>query len=309
MPSSLIFAALALAWLVVLVPMIARRRQEVVRTADSALEARVLRRGKNASAAGRQEAAGRQDASTGGRQDGLAASRRGASGRSQVVDDPEEDPDMADPDAHSGREFDGERDDEFGDEFDDYDDESGDDEDWRALHGDDVRAGRRYRPGRGGFDPEAAARLARAKYAFRQRIVLLLLLAAITTAVLAGFLSAWIWWAHAAVDLTFIGYLSYLRRQVRIEEEVRRRRTARVAEAQRREHLLHGQVRSVGDVGPVGEDGLPTRSGGMIAQGASELSRRPSLEGTYALELDDDDPAFDDLDSPLPTTFRRAVGE
>ncbi|ASO18285.1 hypothetical protein FHR81_002687 [Actinoalloteichus hoggarensis] len=300
MPSSLIFAALALAWLVVLVPMIARRRQEVVRTADSALQARVLRRGKNPSAAGRQETVDRQD--------GLAADRRGAAGRSQVVDDPEEDPDMARPDANSGREFEGENGEDLDDEFEEYAEEHTDEE-WRALHGDDVRAGRRYRPGRGGFDPEAAARLARAKYALRQRIVLLLLLAAITTAVLAGFLSPWIWWAHAAVDVTFVGYLSYLRRQVRIEEEVRRRRTARVAEAQRREQLLHGQVRSVGDVGAVGEDGLPTRASGMIAQGASELSRRPSLEGTYALELDDDDPAFDDLDSPLPMTFRRAAGE
>src|SRR5262245_6164468 len=43
-PSSLIFAALAGAWLVVLVPMVAKRRREVVRTAESALAARVLRR-------------------------------------------------------------------------------------------------------------------------------------------------------------------------------------------------------------------------------------------------------------------------
>ena len=45
MPSSLIFAALAAAWLVVLVPMFARRRQEVSKTTDSALAARVVRRG------------------------------------------------------------------------------------------------------------------------------------------------------------------------------------------------------------------------------------------------------------------------
>lgn len=45
MLSSLIFAALAAAWLVVLVPMFARRRQEVSKTTDSALAARVVRRG------------------------------------------------------------------------------------------------------------------------------------------------------------------------------------------------------------------------------------------------------------------------
>ncbi|AOS61490.1 divisome protein SepX/GlpR [Actinoalloteichus hymeniacidonis] len=274
MPSSLIFAALALAWLVVLVPMIARRRQEVARTADSALEARVLRRGKNTP----------------------STNHRDQQERSKVVANLEGDRDMS------------ESEDGY-DELDEYDDQ-GDAEEWRTLHADDSRAGRRYRPGRGGFDPEAAADLARAKYALRQRIVVLLLLAAVTTGVLAGLLSPLIWWAHGAIDLTFIGYLVYLRRQVRIEEAVRRRRTARVAEAQRRDHLLHGgQVRTVGEVGEVDDDGLPTRTGVTVAQGESELSRRPSLEGTYALELDDDDPAFDDLDSPLPMTFRRAAGE
>ncbi|HEX2300831.1 MAG TPA: hypothetical protein VHH34_20375, partial [Pseudonocardiaceae bacterium] len=47
MPSSLIVAALAAAWLVVLVPMVAKRRQEVTRIAESALASRVLRRQRN----------------------------------------------------------------------------------------------------------------------------------------------------------------------------------------------------------------------------------------------------------------------
>ena len=45
---------------------------------------------------------------------------------------------------------------------------------------------RRYRPGRGGFDPEAAAVIARAKYAFRQRVVLAMIIGAIVTAVVAA---------------------------------------------------------------------------------------------------------------------------
>ena len=45
MPSSLIIVALVVAWLLVLVPIVARRRQEVVRTADSTLAARVVRSG------------------------------------------------------------------------------------------------------------------------------------------------------------------------------------------------------------------------------------------------------------------------
>ena len=45
MPSSLVVVALVLAWLVVLVPMIVRKRQEVAKTADSELAARVVRSG------------------------------------------------------------------------------------------------------------------------------------------------------------------------------------------------------------------------------------------------------------------------
>src|SRR5207248_910127 len=42
-----------------------------------------------------------------------------------------------------------------------------------------------YRPGRGGFDPEAAEIAARAKYSFRQRVVVILLVAAVVTAAVA----------------------------------------------------------------------------------------------------------------------------
>ncbi|MGH8964295.1 MAG: gephyrin-like molybdotransferase receptor GlpR, partial [Actinomycetes bacterium] len=162
MPSSLIFAALAAAWLIVLVPMVAKRRQEVVRTAEAALASRVLRRPDLPHAALRHD------------QEVRMASERIA----------ERDP---------------------------------------ALNE------RRYRPGRGGYDPEVAAQVARAKYVFRQRVVLGLAVAAVVTLVLALAASSLLWWAHAALDLAVIGYLGYLRRQVRIEEEVRQRRAARLA--------------------------------------------------------------------------------
>src|SRR5829696_1125191 len=112
MPSSLVFAALALAWLVILVPMVARRRREVVRTADSALTARVLHRGGHP---------------------GRRAGTDPAAGPLRREEVP-----MSEP---------------MGGEAD-----------------------RRYRPGRGGFDPEAAELAARARYGFRQRVVLGLLL-------------------------------------------------------------------------------------------------------------------------------------
>lgn len=91
----------------------------------------------------------------------------------------------------------------------------------------------RYRPGRGGYDPEAAELTARARYAMRQRIVLGLLVAVAVTVVLALAVSPAFWWAHGAVDLGLVGYLVYLRRQVRMEEAIRARRAARMAGTRR----------------------------------------------------------------------------
>lgn len=88
----------------------------------------------------------------------------------------------------------------------------------------------RYRQGRGGFDPEAAALAARARYTFRQRMVLALVLLAVASALVAGGLRLTEGWlAHAGIDLCLFGYLVYLRRQVRMEQAIRARRSARLA--------------------------------------------------------------------------------
>ncbi|WP_030104282.1 divisome protein SepX/GlpR [Actinoalloteichus caeruleus] len=265
--SSLIFVGLAVAWLVVLVPMIARRRREVSRTADSELAARVVRRGRSA--------------------DAVPAARN------------EFEEELSVPEKE--RDEDTDLDDEGGGE-------PGNDEDqWRSLNGDDVRAGRRYRPGRGGFDPEAAARVAKAKYAFRQRVVLALITLAVVLALVAGFAAMpMLWWAHGAVDLGLLGYLVYLRRQVRIEEAVRQRRAARIAEAERRAAEGHSHVRPVGGVSQ-GAGGQ--RTGGSVAGYVPGATQRPNHHGAFAVELDDDDPAFDELDVPHHPYYRRAVGE
>jgi hypothetical protein len=104
-----------------------------------------------------------------------------------------------------------------------------DDADERAWE----RPAPRYRAGRGGFDAEAAALTARARYTFRQRVVVALLLAALVTGVVAGVAMRGVWWAHAAVDLLLVGYLVYLRRQVRMENAIRARRAARMAGTRR----------------------------------------------------------------------------
>ena len=166
MPSSLIFAALAAAWLIVLVPIFARRRQEVSRTTDTALAARVVRRGSDRPPAGSESPATDRVRE----EHAMPEHDRDRAGGNDIDDRYEHD------DRH-----DVEPDDGYGDHgYGEYEDDEA-----RQVHSDDVRAGRRYRPGRGGFDPEAAAQAARAKYAHRQRTVLLLLIAAITTAVLA----------------------------------------------------------------------------------------------------------------------------
>lgn len=95
-------------------------------------------------------------------------------------------------------------------------------------------AERHYRPGRGGYDPEAAALAASARYGFRQRMVLLLVLFAVISGVLAAALRMIeVWYLHGAVDLGLIGYLVYLRREVRLEQTIRARRAARGAGSRR----------------------------------------------------------------------------
>lgn len=105
-------------------------------------------------------------------------------------------------------------------------------------HADDDRGWERppprYRPGRGGFDAAAAAMTARARYGFRQRVVLTLLVAAVVSGVVAGVALPALWWVHGTVDVTLVGYLVYLRRQVRMEEAIRDRRAARMAGTRRR---------------------------------------------------------------------------
>jgi hypothetical protein len=244
-PSSLIFAALAAAWLVVLVPMVAKRRQEVVRTTEAVLASRVLRR---------------------------PATSRAAFPYGQEV------PPMGERIAE--RELD--------------------------------PGGRRYRPGRGGFDPEAAALAARARYRFRQRVVLGLLLGALLALLLAFMASGQFWWVHGTLDIALIGYLGYLRRQVRIEEEVRHRRAARMAGSRSRvmppagaatapEEADGGQPRHDRhhEPAPEAEQPPPRRA----------EPPRPAHPTAVALDLDDDDPMFDELNPAFKPSYRRAVGE
>lgn len=400
MPTSLMFVALVGAWLVVLVPMVARRRQQVVRTADSALNARVLRRGGSASAPTRRasgmamrshtvgaassarvrkvcsvsefddydeydeedlEAAYEAEATGGGwvreRDHRRPADRSGddlAESESDYADDYAADEYAADDYAVDDTESD-----DYADEPDDgparerftdipaarvsdderaevelvdgpYDEpamnEDGFEDDAAPIDRRTEHAGgppRPYRPGRGGFDPEVAELTARARYSFRQRIVVVMLLAAVGTGLAAGLVLPMLWWVHGCLDLLLVGYLAYLRRQVRIEEAIRQRRMARLADSRRPVAAERPAARRVGERrSGDGQTADETTSREFRSGDGGSAERPPALRparrtaatvvrhpGAARVELDDEDPVFDELGEPAPVSYRRAVGE
>jgi len=200
----------------------------------------------------------------------------------------------------------------------------------------------RYRPGRGGYDPVAAALALQARCAFRRRVVLALLILMVITGLVAARLAMReAWWVHGLVDLTLVGYLIYRRRQVRIEQAIRSRRAARLAGGQR------GCGRTVADVvGAPGEHpeqsqerpgssealanpdeqvvdtaGQPPKDAKDAKDDAPASLEAPALTplrpvplpeqpvGTELLELDDEDPELHELDHEHRWGYRRAAGQ
>ncbi|MEU4517414.1 gephyrin-like molybdotransferase receptor GlpR [Amycolatopsis sp. NPDC024027] len=282
MPSSVIIVALAAAWLVVLVPMVARRRQQVARTADSALAARVVRSGRNED---REEFAMSDDPgkSRPSVEDDLAE----LEAELELEDDFEEPDPEPEPLPQPARGSRAER---------DRSDRSG------------------YRPGRGGFDPEAAEIAARAKYGFRQRIVVALLVIAVISGVVAGVVVPLAWWGHGAIDVVLVGYLVYLRRQVRIEEEIRQRRLARFNSTRAPRRPSTSAAPSA-PASSAEEDHAETEDVDVVEPARRQVvERRPSptsrvRRSAVVVDLDDEDPAFEELDEPGTGPYRRAVGE
>jgi hypothetical protein len=298
MPSSLVVVALVLAWLVVLVPMTVRKRQEVAKTGDSELAARVVRSGSGeAEEDTRDEEYGVEEA-------------------------PMRDTDVIDED--------------FGGELADPAD-AADESSEEAVHdadrdADEMSAGyydeaelhydRHYRPGRGGFDPEAAAIIAKAKYAFRQRVVLAMLIGAVATAVAGAVAFPMAWWAHGVIDVILVSYLVYLRRQVRIETEIRERRLARLQRVRRAQAAARQQQRAPEPVytpepeayesheEQFEEEYEPEEAIGPRERVADGPFTPPVVRaGAVLVDIDDEDPAFEELDEPGSLPYRRAVGE
>ncbi len=173
---------------------------------------------------------------------------------------------------------------------------------------DDQPATPRYRHGRGGFDPEAAALAARARYTFRQRMVLGLVLLAVASALVAGGLRLTEGWlVHAGVDVFLVGYLVYLRRQVRMEQAIRARRAARLAGSR-------APAGARGSEGARARRGRPGKRGMTVADAvaARDAARRNQtdhelddheldnheLDDHELVDYDEDDYGFDEPSAP-----------
>ncbi|MGW4483068.1 divisome protein SepX/GlpR [Amycolatopsis sp. NPDC004368] len=292
MPSSLIIVALAAAWLVVLVPMVARKRQQVARTPSSALAARVVRSG-GARSEGQEEFAVSENAKPSVEDD--LAELEAELDADLEDEDLEEDEPLPQPAAEVR------------------------DEPSRPRSSG-------YRPGRGGFDPEAAEIAARAKYSFRQRIVVILLILAVASAAFAGFVMSVAWWGNAIVDLVLVGYLAYLRRQVRIENDIRQRRMARYSGRDGGRETREPLPAPRRPERPAAPAPASTPASALASASAEDhvevvsaapreiVERKPSpmsriRRQAVVVDLDDEDPAFEELDEPGTSPYRRAVGE
>ncbi|HJC59698.1 MAG TPA: hypothetical protein H9755_05110 [Candidatus Dietzia intestinigallinarum] len=155
------------------------------------------------------------------------------------------------------------------------------------------------RRGRGAYDPMADREAAEQRAHARQRTALILVGLSVVSVVVALLTVPAVWWFAGGAVLLLAAYLTYLRRQVRLEESLRRRRIERM----RRARL-----------------GVESREDDELSVVPPRL-RRP---GAVVLEIDDEDPAFDvldtydrDLDSgpdrhdrrqPHREPLRRAVG-
>ena len=128
------------------------------------------------------------------------------------------------------------------------------------------------RRGRGAYDPMADRLAAEQRAHARQRTALMLVGLSVVAVIAALLTVPAVWWFAGGSILLLAAYMTYLRRQVRLEESLRRRRVERM----RRARL-----------------GVESREDDELSIVPPRL-RRP---GAVVLEIDDEDPAFDVLET------------
>ena len=152
----------------------------------------------------------------------------------------------------------------------------------------DLRAvGSKSQARRQSYETKTAAKVAARKFTFRKRMLMAMSVLLLVSAIAAYVVSPTFWWLCGSVGAVTVLYLGYLRRQTRIEEQVRRRRAQRM----RRAHL------GVENTEDPEFEVVPARL------------RRP---GAVVLEIDDEDPIFEHLDhAPFSSAYDlpRAAGQ
>ncbi|ART68429.1 hypothetical protein BTO20_07425 [Mycobacterium dioxanotrophicus] len=145
-------------------------------------------------------------------------------------------------------------------------DEDGEDEAEEAPAAASVKESRSRR-----FESKTAAAVSARKYKFRKRVLAVFAALMVFTAAAAFLLTPSAWWVFGAVATVTVLYLGYLRRQTRIEEQLRRRRAQR---------MMRSRL-GVENTDDHKLDVVPSRL------------RRP---GSVVLDIDDEDPIFEHLD-------------
>ena len=322
-PQSLLWISLVVLWLFVLVPMLISKRDAVRRTSDVALATRVLNSGlaarkhkKGGPAAGHRSDPDWQpideddDFEDEGEpaEKGIVVKAANAVAEQEYLDvdvieedsgavpvgagdgveeeepqaeaEPEPQAD-AQPVAADDKAAD-EQDDGTSDEYEYVEDTSGleSEEEPPTAQSAPITPRRRL------YESKTAAAVCARKYRFRKRVlsVMALVLAATTGTAVTVWPGGW--WACGTAGLVTIVYLGYLRRQTRIEEQVRRRRMQRMARSR------------------LGVENAADRDYDVPSR-----LRRP---GAVVLEIDDEDPIFEHLDhvpGPMDYHLPRAAGQ
>lgn len=304
MPNSIIWIGLVVVWIFVLLPMLVKQRPPVRVTTEAALAARVVHRGDDPRSEQRRTA-------------GAVATRvrehPSDVTRSRPADEEPEDR-MQDDDSRRREARAGSA------RADDHEDDAVERASTRRSYRDPSDGYVPDRSGRGGYDPEADALARAARYGFRRRAVLGGTVGVVIAIMLAVIVSPVFWWVAAAAAVGLAFYLAYLRRQVRIEEDIRRRRVARI-------RRLEGDAdddpapRPSGRAGrrPAADDDadydLDEPDEGDFEEpryrAVEEVRRRPAPRRAPAgrpVAVDEDDPTFDELDDADEAALPRARG-
>ena len=146
------------------------------------------------------------------------------------------------------------------------------------------------------FDTTAAAAVSARKYRFRMRMLITMSVIMVGTAVASLTVNPAVWWVCGATAAVTVLYLAYLRRQTRIEAQIRRRRQQRMARSRPVDRATQGRAdrdydrdRDYGRDRDFDRD----RDYDLDAEGFPSRLSRP---GSVVLDIDDEDPVFEHLD-------------